>query len=130
MSEGSGKYSSKDDCEYGFRYSNSEGKSIIYRYELKLIDCVKVKSRTQEAISRRLGLNVCIVCELIDGLLLKGHIQQNRKRKIFFWHRDLFSATLEGMATLERANRENFGKNKNSLKKVFFKVHSPMTPSQ
>jgi hypothetical protein len=129
MSGGSGKYSSKDDCEHSYRYSDPEGNSIIYRYELKLIDSIKVKSRTQEAISRRLGLNVCIVHELIDGLLLNGHIQQNRKRKLFFWHRDLFSATLEGMTMLERAKR-NDGKNRNSLKKILFMVHSPTASRQ
>jgi len=129
MSEGSGKYSSKDDSEHAYRYGDPESNSIIYRYELKLIDSIKVKSRSQEAISRRLGLNVCIVRELIDGLLLKGHIEQNRKRKLFFWHRDLFSATLQGMAMLERAKR-NDGKNRNSLKKILFMVHSPTASRQ
>src|SRR5919107_925222 len=124
MSEGSGKYSSKDDSEHGYRYSDPEGNSIIYRYELKLIDSIKVKSRTQETISRRLGLNVCIICELIDGLLIKGYVEQHRKRRLFFWHRELFSATLEGIAVSERARRANNGWNKNSLKRLLFMVHS------
>src|ERR687892_1450044 len=128
MSEISGNLGSREDYEDGC-HSNSEGKSIIDRYELKLVDSIKVKSRTQKSISRRLGLNVCIICELIDGLLIKGHIERHRKRRLFFWHRDLFSATLEGMAVLERAKR-NDGKNRNSLKKILFMVHSPTASRQ
>jgi hypothetical protein len=124
MSEISGNLGSREDYEDGCHHSDSEGKSIIDRYELRLIDSIKVKSRTQKSISRRLGLNVCIICELIDGLLMKGHIERHRKRRLFFWHRDLFSATLEGMAVSERARRANNGWNKNSLKRLLFMVHS------
>jgi hypothetical protein len=129
MSEGSGTCGSKDDCEVDYLHIDPESKSIINRYELKLIDCVKVKSRTQKTISRRLGLNVCVVCELIDGLLLKGHIEQHRKRRFFFWHRDLFSATLDGLAMLELARRANNGRNKNSLRRLLFLVHPPVRSS-
>ena len=125
MSESSGNWGSREECEDVYHHNDSEGKSIIDQYELKLIDSIKVKSRTQKNISRRLGLNVCIICELIDGLLLKGYIEQHRKRRFFFWHRDLFSATLEGMAVSERARRaNNNGWNKNSLKRLLFMVHS------
>jgi hypothetical protein len=124
MSESSGNLGSREDSEDGCHHSDSEGKSIIDRYELKLIDSIKVKSRTQKNISRRLGLNVCIICELIEGLLIKGYIERHRKRRLFFWHRDLFSATLEGMAVSERARRANNGWNKNSLKRLLFMAHS------
>lgn len=124
MSESSGNLGSREDSEDACLHSDSEGKSIINRYELKLIDITKVKSRTHKNISRRLGLNVCIICELIDGLLMKGYIERHRKRRLFFWHRDLFSATLEGMAVSERARRTNNGWNKNSLKRLLFMVHS------
>lgn len=126
MYESSGNLSSREDSEDGWHHNDSEGK---HRYELKLIDSIKVKSRTQKSISRRLGLNVCIICELIDGLLIKGYIEQYRKRRLFFWHRDLFSATLEGMAVSERARRANNGWNKNSLKRLLFMMHSSV-PSQ
>jgi hypothetical protein len=120
MSESSRNWGAREDSEDGCHHSDSQGKSIIDRYEHKLIDSIKVKSRTQKNISRRLGLNVCIICELIDGLLIKGYIERHKKRRLFFWHRDLFSATLEGMAVSERARRAN----KNSLKRLLFMEHS------
>jgi hypothetical protein len=124
MPEGSEKYGTKEESEDNY-FTDSESKSILNRYELKLIDCLKAKSRTQKTISRRLGLNVCIVCELIDGLLLKGQIERNRKRRLFFWYKEVFSATLDGLAVLELDRRANNGRNKNSLRRLLFSVHPP-----
>ncbi|MDQ3838852.1 MAG: hypothetical protein M3297_06245 [Thermoproteota archaeon] len=124
MPEGSEKCGTKEESEENY-FTDSESKSILNRYELKLIDCVKAKSRTQKTISRRLGLNVCIVCELIDGLLLKGQIERHRKRRLFFWYKELFSATLDGLAVLEQDRRANNGRNKNSLRRLLFSVHPP-----
>lgn len=100
MSQDNHKYDLNDSSEYGYD-AELDNKSIVDRYELKLIDCIKIRSITQANISRRIGLNTSIVYELIDGLLLKGYVQQNRKRRMFFWHTDLFSATLDGMVVLE-----------------------------
>ena len=71
-----------------------------------------------------------IVYVLLDNLLLKGYVQQNRKRRMLFWHTDLLSATLEGIVVLERARRENSNKNESPLKKMSYMIHSPIRPGQ
>jgi hypothetical protein len=117
---------SQDKHKYDYNNSRSEycynaeldNKAIVIRIELKLIDCIKIRSRTLTNISRRIGLNTSIVYELLDGLLLKGYVQQNRKRRMLCWHTDLFSATLDGTVVLERAKRENSSKNETPLKEM------------
>ena len=132
---------SQDKHKYDYNNSRSEycynveldNKAIVTRYELKLVDGIKIRSRTLANISRRIGLNTSIVYELLDGLLLKGYVQQNRKRRMLFWHTDLFSATLDGTVVLERAKRENSNKNETPLKKMYKKIymiHSSIKPGQ
>jgi hypothetical protein len=97
----------KNSVGYSSSYNDLDDKSIICRYEIRIIDCIKARSRTQKSISHKIGLNSSIICELIDDLLLKGHVHQTRKRRLYFWHSDLFSATLEGLAIVERAKKES-----------------------
>lgn len=130
MSQDKHKYDySNSRSEYGYN-AELDNKAIVNRYELKLIDSIKIRSRTLANISRRIGLNTSIVYELLDGLLLKGYVQQNRKRRMLFWQTDLFSATLDGTVVLERAKRENSSKNETPLKKMLYMIHSPMKPGQ
>ena len=130
MSQDKHKYDyNNSKSEYGYN-AELDNKAIVNRYELKLIDSIKVRSRTLANISRRIGLNASIVYELLDGLLLKGYVQHNRKRRMLFWHTDLFSATLDGTVVLERAKRENSSKNETPLKRMLYMIHSPMKPGQ
>jgi len=130
MSQDKHKYDYNNSrSEYGYN-AELDNKAIVNRYELKLIDSIKIRSRTLANISRRIGLNTSIVYELLDGLLLKEYVQQNRKRRMLFWHTDLFSATLDGTVVLERAKRENSSKNETPLKKMLYMIHSPMKPGQ
>ena len=100
------RYGSKNGVGHSNGYIHSDDKSIIHGYEIAIVDCIKSRSRTQKSISHKIGLNSSIVHELIDNLLLKGHIQQTRERRLFFWSYQLFAATLEGLAMVERAKRE------------------------
>jgi DNA-binding MarR family transcriptional regulator len=130
MSQDKHKYDyNNSKSEYGYN-AELDNKAIVNRYELKLIDSIKIRSRTLANISRRIGLNTSIVYELLDGLLLKGYVQQSRKRRMLFWHTDLFSATLDGTVVLERAKRENSSKNETPLKRMLYMIHSPMKPGQ
>ena len=106
MPQRTNRYDLRNSVGHSIGYNDLDDKSIIHRYEIRIVNCIKVRSRTQKSISHKIGLNSSIVYELIDDLLLKGHIQQTRKRRFYFWHSDLFSATLEGLAMVERAKRE------------------------
>lgn len=105
MSQGANRNDLKNSVGYSSDYNDLDDKSITYRYEIGIVDCIKVRSRTLKSISHKIGLNSSIVYELIDDLLLKGYIQHARKRRLFFWHNDLFAATLEGLAMVERAKK-------------------------
>ena len=130
MSQDKHKYDyNNSKSEYGYN-AELDNRAIVNRYELKVIDSIKIRSRTLANISRRIGLNTSIVYELLDGLLLKGYVQQNRKRRMLFWHRDLFSATLDGTVVLDRAKGVNSSKNETPLKKMLYMIHSPMKPGQ
>ena len=71
---------SQDNHKYDYNNSRSEycynveldNKAIVTRYELKLVDCIKIRSRTLANISRRIGLNTSIVYELLRWLIVKG----------------------------------------------------------
>src|ERR671922_742323 len=96
------KYELKYSAGHNIENNDLDNKSVIYRYEIRIVDCIAERSRTQKSISDKIGLNSLIVHELICDLLLMGYIQQTRRRRLYFWHSDLFSATLEGLAMAER----------------------------
>jgi hypothetical protein len=102
MAQRTNKYELKNSAGHSNTYNDLDNKSVIYRYEIRIVDCITARSRTQKSISHKIGLNSTIVHELIFDLLLRGYIQQTRKRRLCFWHSDLFSATLEGLAMAER----------------------------
>ena len=104
------KYELKNSAVHSIEYNDLDNKSVIYRYETRIVDCITARSRTQKSISHKLGLNSSIVDELICDLLLRGYIQQSRKRRLYFWHSDLFSATLEGLTMAERTKRGSWNK--------------------
>ena len=99
------KYELKNSAVHSIEYNDLDNKSVIYRCEIRIINCITARPRTQKSISHKIGLNSSIVHELICDLLLRGYIQQTRKRRLYFWHSDLFSATVEGLAMAERTKR-------------------------
>jgi hypothetical protein len=105
MAQRTNKYELKNSAGHSSTYNDLDNKSVIYRYEIRIVDCITARSRTQKSISHKIRLNSSIVYELICDLLLRGYIQKNRKRRLYFWHSDLFSATFEGLAMAERAKR-------------------------
>lgn len=105
MPQRTSRYDLKNIAGHNSTYNDLHNRSVIYRYETRIVDCITAKSRTQKSISHKIGLNSSIIHELICDLLLMGYIQQTRKRRLYFWHSDLFSATLEGLAMAERTKR-------------------------
>lgn len=105
MPQRTNKYELKNSAGRSSTYNDLDNKLVIYRYEIRIVDCITARSRTQKSISHKMGLNSSIVRELICDLLLRGYIQQTRKRRLYFWHSDLFSATLKGLAMAERTKR-------------------------
>jgi hypothetical protein len=107
---------------FGENEDNCNSKAIINRYEIKLLKCIKVRSRTEKNISKQIGLNTSIVYELINGLLIKGYIEKNRKRRLLFWHKELFSATIEGVVALEMAKVNN-NNNETTLNRIISRIY-------
>jgi DNA-binding MarR family transcriptional regulator len=105
MPQRTNKYELKNSAGNSSTYNDIDSKLVIYRCEIRIINCITARPRTQKSISHKVGLNSSIVHELICDLLLRGYIEQTRKRRLYFWHSDLFSATVEGLAMAERTKR-------------------------
>jgi hypothetical protein len=107
--------------DLGDNKDNGNDKAIINRYEIRLLKCIKVKSRTEKSISKQIGLNASIVYQLINGLLIKGYVEKNRKRRLLFWHKELFSATIDGVIALEVAKMNN--NNKTTFNRIISRIY-------
>ena len=62
---------------------------------------------TEKKIAKELSFDITIVSQLITDLMLQGYIERFGKRKMYFYSREYFSATIDGLMGLE-ASQRNF----------------------
>lgn len=80
-----------------------EGPAALSRWEIQVLETVKAKGLQEKAVARHARLDAPIVAELITELMFKGYIERRSRRWLFFFSREYFMITFEGLAALEDA---------------------------
>lgn len=86
---------------------NDTSKEIISlnRWEIQILKCIKIKSKTEKKIAKEVELDFSVVSPLITNLMLQGYVERTRRRRMHFSSREYFSTTIEGVTALEEATR-------------------------
>jgi DNA-binding MarR family transcriptional regulator len=86
---------------------NDTSKEIISlnRWEIQILRCIKIKSKTEKKIAKEVELDFSVVSLLITNLMLQGYVERTRRRRMHFSSREYFSTTIEGVTALEEATR-------------------------
>jgi DNA-binding MarR family transcriptional regulator len=86
---------------------NDTSKEIISlnRWEIEILKCIKIKSKTEKKIAKEVALDFSVVSPLITNLMLQGYVERTRRRRMHFSSREYFSTTIEGVTALEEATR-------------------------
>jgi DNA-binding MarR family transcriptional regulator len=86
---------------------NDTSKEIISlnRWEIQILKCIKIKSKTEKKIAKEVALDFSVVSPLITNLMLQGYVERTRRRRLHFSSREYFSTTIEGVTALEDATR-------------------------
>ncbi|MGC2426520.1 MAG: hypothetical protein WA421_05760 [Nitrososphaeraceae archaeon] len=86
---------------------NDTSKEIISlnRWEIQILKCIKIKSKTEKKIAKEVALDFSVVSPLITNLMLQGYVERTRRRRMHFSSREYFSTTIEGVTALEEATR-------------------------
>jgi DNA-binding MarR family transcriptional regulator len=82
---------------------NEERIEELSKREVQILNCIKGQSRTEKQIAKMIRLDILIISPLITELMLKGYIETIRKRRLFFFSREYFVITVEGLDALEQA---------------------------
>jgi DNA-binding MarR family transcriptional regulator len=75
----------------------------LSKREIQILNCIKGQSRTEKKIAKMIKLDIFIVSPLITELMLKGYVEIIRRRRLFFFSREYFIITAEGLVALEQA---------------------------
>jgi predicted transcriptional regulator len=86
---------------------NDTSKEIISlnRWEIQILKCIKIKSKTEKKIAKEVELDFSVVSLSITNLMLQGYVERTRRRRMHFSSREYFSTTIEGVTALEEATR-------------------------
>ncbi|MEW6604432.1 MAG: MarR family winged helix-turn-helix transcriptional regulator [Thermoproteota archaeon] len=78
------------------------------KWEIQILQCVKVKSRTEKQIAKMIGLDSSIVSPMITDLIMNGHLDVITKRRLYFFFRKFYALTPSGLAVLDGAKRHSW----------------------
>lgn len=73
----------------------------LSQWEMRILEELRGGSLQEKSIARRVSLDKQIAADLITGLMFKGHVERGRRRRMFFFSREYFMITTEGLAALE-----------------------------
>jgi DNA-binding MarR family transcriptional regulator len=75
----------------------------LSKHETQILNCIKVQALTEKQIAKITRIDIFVISPLITELILKGHIETIRRRRLFFFSREYCIITVEGLAALEQA---------------------------
>jgi DNA-binding MarR family transcriptional regulator len=92
----------KNQYEEQLRQHQGKEHIELSRYEIQILNCIKSRSRTEKQIAKMIRFDIFVVSPVITELMLKGYVEIIRKRRLFFFSREYFTITVEGLAALEK----------------------------
>src|SRR5919201_4564080 len=75
----------------------------LSKHETQILNCIKVQALTEKQIAKITRIDIFVISPLITELILKGHVETIRRRRLFFFSREYCIITVEGLAALEQA---------------------------
>ncbi len=70
---------------------------------VQILSCIKAKARTEKQLARKIGIGMLVLSPLVTELMLMGYVGTFRRRRLYFFSREYFSITPEGIEALEKA---------------------------
>jgi DNA-binding MarR family transcriptional regulator len=70
---------------------------------VQILSCIKAKAQTEKQLAKKIGIDILILSPLLTELMLIGYVETFRRRRLFFFSREYFSITPEGLAALQKA---------------------------
>jgi DNA-binding MarR family transcriptional regulator len=70
--------------------------------EIRILSFIKEKSQTEKKISKRLGIEPLVLSPVITDLILKEYLEIYRRRRLYFFSRELCTITQLGVLALEK----------------------------
>jgi len=70
---------------------------------VQILSSIKSKSRTERQLARKIDIDILLLSPLITELMLLGYVETIKRRRLYFFSREYFSITQEGLAALEKA---------------------------
>lgn len=70
---------------------------------VQVLGCIKAKAQTEKQLAKKIGIDNLALSPLVTELMLVGYVETSRRRSLFFFSREYFSITPEGLAALQKA---------------------------
>jgi DNA-binding MarR family transcriptional regulator len=70
---------------------------------VQILGCIKAKAQTEEQLAKKIGIDNLVLSPFVTELMLMGYVETSRRRRLFFFSREYFSITPEGLAALQKA---------------------------
>lgn len=71
--------------------------------ELRILKFIKPKSQTEKKIAKSLEVDSVVLSPIITDLILKGYLEIFRRRKMYFFTKEMCTITPEGISALDMA---------------------------
>jgi DNA-binding MarR family transcriptional regulator len=71
--------------------------------DIQILSCVKAKAQTEKQLAKSIKTDMLILSPVVTDLLLRGHVETFRRRRLYFFSREYITITTEGLAALEKA---------------------------
>lgn len=76
--------------------------SVLNLLELRVLRLLKSRPLKEKQIAKALRLDPMVLDPVITGLILNGYLEILRRRRFYFFTRELCAITIDGIAALDR----------------------------
>ncbi|HEV8386973.1 MAG TPA: hypothetical protein VGQ03_05065 [Nitrososphaera sp.] len=71
--------------------------------EMRILKFIKPKSQTEKKIAKSLEVDSVVLSPIITDLILRGYLEIFRRRKMYFFTKEICTITPEGISALDTA---------------------------
>jgi DNA-binding MarR family transcriptional regulator len=82
---------------------NEKEEKLVNRWEVCILKAVKRKAMTEKSIAKCIRLSDAVVSQFLTNLMFRGYIERRTRKWMFFFSKEYFTITLEGLGALEAA---------------------------
>src|SRR6185503_15602753 len=71
--------------------------------EMRILKFIKPKSQTEKKIAKSLEVDSIVLSPMVTDLMLKGYLEIFRRRKMYFFTKEMCTITPDGISALYKA---------------------------